>query len=90
MKPERWIISDKTAYELVEGEAVALNLQTGTYYRLNAVAASALEYLPQCPALPDLTDRLLMEFDVDRPTLAADLAELFIDLERYGLVVREG
>lgn len=85
----RWHISDRVVYEFVQDEAVALNLKSGTYYRLNAVAASALRHLVRGAELRNLTDRLLEEFDVGRATLAADLADLLTDFEKYGLVVRE-
>ena len=85
----RWHISDRVAYEFVQGEAVALNLKTGTYYRLNPTAASALRQLARGAGLRDLTERLLEEFDVPRANLVADLTDLVADLERYDLIVRE-
>ena len=76
------------AYELVQGEAVALNLKTGLYYKLNHVAACAFDYLARGLALRDLEDFLLREFEVDRATLRGDLVGLLADLEKYGLVIR--
>ena len=84
----RWRISRDVAYELVQGEAVALNLKTGLYYKLNHVAACAFDYLARGLALRDLEDFLLREFEVDRATLRGDLVGLLADLEKYGLVIR--
>ena len=36
-----------------------------------------------------LVDDLLEEMEVERGRLEADLAELFADLERHGLAIRE-
>ena len=87
--PRRWRIGPKVAYEFVDDEAVALDLQSGTYYRLNPVAASAWRLLVKSTVLDELVDGLLEEFDIDRDRLEADLSELFVDLERYGLVTPE-
>jgi hypothetical protein len=88
-RPQRWRIGPKVAYEFVDDEVVALDLQRGAYYRLNAVAASAWRLLLKRPVLDDLVDGLLEEFDVDRDRLEADLSELFVDLVKHGLVTRE-
>ncbi len=83
-----WRISRDAAYEFVQGEAVALNLKTGLYFKLNQVAAFALDHLARGLALKDLEDSLLREFEVDRATLRGDLIGLLADLEKYGLIVR--
>ena len=83
-----WRTSRHTAYEFVQDEAVALNLNTGLYFKLNPVAACALDYLARGLALHDLEDCLLGQFDVDRATLHSDLIALLADLEEYGLIVR--
>jgi len=85
----RWRIGREVAYEFVGDEAVALNLKTGTYFRLNGVAASAWRHLAESSDAENLVDSLLREFDVDRGTLVADVADLLVDLENHGLIVRE-
>ena len=84
----RWRIGRDVAYEFLEDEAIALHLTTGTYYRLNPVAASAWRHLAGGSAMDDVVERLLAEFEVDRNSLEADLRGLFADLERYGLLTR--
>jgi len=90
MPPEtgRWRVADEVAYEFMDSEAVALHLGTGTYYKLNPVAASALRHLRNGAGMTGLVDRLFEEFEVDRATLLADVRELIADLARHGLVVR--
>jgi len=88
-KSPHWRIGREVAYEFVEDEAVALNLRTGTYYRLNPVAAKAWRLLAKGSAMGAVVDRLFEEFEVDRDSLEADLRGLFADLERYGLLTRK-
>ncbi len=86
---ERWRIAGKVAYEFVREEAVVLNLGTGQYYRLNAVAARAWAELRTPRGMEEVSDQLTRVFEVDRETLDADLAALFEDFERLGLLIRE-
>ena len=85
----RWRIGREVAYEFVGDEAVALNLKTGTYFRLNGVGASAWKHLAKSPDAEGLADRLLREFDVDRRTLVADVTDFLLELEGHGLIVRQ-
>ena len=85
----RWRIGRDVAFEFVDDEAVALNLKTGVYYRLNPTAARAWRLLEKSPGMDALVDALLEEIDVERERLVADLGELFADLERHGLAMRE-
>jgi len=86
MDRDRWRISGKTAYEFIQDEAVALNLRTGLYYRLNAVAASALDGLAGGAGVDDLIARLVQDFDVEPAILRRDLGEFLSELEKYGLI----
>jgi len=85
----RWRIGRDVAFEFVDDEAVALNLKTGAYYRLNPTAARAWRLLEKSLGMDALVDDLLEEMEVERGRLEADLAELFADLERHGLAIRE-
>jgi len=86
VKARRWRIEGTTAYELIDQEAVALNLKTGLYYRLSPVAARALDCLQRDLDLEDLLDVIVNEFEVDRSVARADLVQLVTELESFGLV----
>jgi len=85
----RWRIAPTTAYELIDEQAVALNLKTGHYYRLNPVAARALDRLQEGSDLGELLDVIVSEFDVERGEARADLIDLVVELQRFGLIARE-
>jgi hypothetical protein len=89
LSTDRWRAAPKVAYEFLRDDAVVLDLQSGNYYRLNSVAASAWRLLHKPARLDDLVDRLLEGYEVERETLIRDLAELLSQMEEYGLVVRE-
>ena len=86
---DRWHAAPKVAFEFLREEAVVLDLQSGSYYRLNSVAASAWKVLEKPARLDEVVDRLLELYEVEREALIRDLAELLSRMERYGLVVRE-
>jgi hypothetical protein len=73
---------------VLDGDAVLLDLNTGTYFGLNEVGSRFWELLgQQGRRLGDIKRSLLEEFDVDEPTLSRDLEELLHTLDEKRLVV---
>ena len=73
-----------------EDDTVVLSLKSGYLYTCNGVTASVLTALKgRSASLAALTDRLIEEYDVDRPQLEADLAELAEQLIDEELIVAE-
>lgn len=74
----------------VDGEIVLLNVVTGQYFGLDAVGSQVwLILLKDGDAgatISSLQDRIWAEFDVDRPTLEADLAALLAQLVEQHLI----
>jgi hypothetical protein len=70
----------------VGGEMVLLDVDLGTYYGLNEVGTRAWSLLAEGASVGELEERLLVEFEVDRATLAADLHGLLRDLAEHGLI----
>jgi hypothetical protein len=68
------------------GEAVILQLASGTYYSLNEVGARIWELLQQPVSVGELRARIEEEYEVDADTCAADLRRLLAALAREGLV----
>ena len=81
--------SDDVAARGLDGEAVLLDLASGTYFGLNEVGARVWELVEAGTTLGALRNTLLAEFEVEEGVLAADLARLLADLEQRGLVRRE-
>lgn len=74
----------------VDGEIVLLNVVTGQYFGLDEVGSRVWMLLQQDgeagTPISTLQDRILAEFDVDRPTAEADLTALIGQLVEQQLV----
>lgn len=76
---------------VLDGEAVLLDLASGKYLGLNAVATRAWELIGAGKTLAEMRSALLDEFDVARDVLDRDLTELLQAMQARGLIVpREG
>jgi hypothetical protein len=74
---------------ILDGDAVLLDLATGTYFGLDEVGARFWELLGEGGMrLGDIKNKLLDEYEVDEETLVKDLDELVATLETKGLIVR--
>ena len=69
-------------------EAVLLDLETGTYYGLNATGRRVWELLATGLTLAATLAAMESELEVSRATLEADVETLLSDLERAGLLAR--
>lgn len=78
-------VADHASCEL-GGEAVVLNLDTGTYYGLDQVGTRAWQVLQQPRSLAELRDLIVDEFDVTPERCEADLLSFVASLNAHGLV----
>ncbi|HEY0152319.1 MAG TPA: PqqD family protein [Longimicrobium sp.] len=83
----RYAVPDEVLTAHLEGEAVLLHMDTKNYFRLNATAALLWKGMERGLEREQLLDSLLAEFEVDRPTAAAELDRLLGELAERGLVV---
>jgi len=71
---------------VLEGEAVLLDLNSGKYLGLNAVATRAWEHFGAGKTLREVRALLLEEFEVTAEVLDRDLAELVASMRARGLL----
>lgn len=72
------------------GEVAILNLETGTYYGLDAVGARVWELIQEPKTVSGIRDILVNEYEVEPDRCEGDLISLLKDLVNEGLVeVRE-
>lgn len=83
----RYAVPDEVLTAHLEGEAVLLHMDTKNYFRLNATAALLWKGLERGLEREQLLDDLLAQFEVDRPTAAAELDRLLGELSARGLLV---
>jgi hypothetical protein len=78
--------SDDVLARALDGEAVLLDLASGTYFGLNEVGARVWELIEAGTTFGDLRRTILAEFEVEDVALTQDLTQLVTDLESRGLI----
>ena len=79
-------IPDNVALRRMGDETMLLNLETGTYFGLDAVGSRFLEMLEQNGETSAAYRTLLGEFNVEPEILEADLLQLLDDMRSKGLL----
>jgi hypothetical protein len=72
--------------EVVDGELVLLNLDSGQYFGLNRTGTRIWELLGSTPHLDDVERVLAEQYRIEPSRARQDLDELIAELERAGLV----
>jgi hypothetical protein len=83
-------IPDDVLFRELDGEAVLLNLKTGTYFGLNPIGTRIWQLIVEQRSLARVLDSLASEYDASRDVLAADLLQLAGQLCANGLGEVEG
>lgn len=78
--------AETVAAQMLDGEAVLLDLARETYYSLNTVGARVWTLLERGTTVAELTVALNAEFDAPAETIADDVATLTAALLDAGLV----
>lgn len=73
-------------YQVIEDEAVLLNLDNGYYYSLDPLGSEIWAMCTGTRSLHAMLDRLCDEYDVTQDQAQRDLLDLVNDLWREGLV----
>ncbi|MGH9313768.1 MAG: PqqD family protein [Vicinamibacterales bacterium] len=82
----RVVVADAAVFRELDGEAVLLNLDTGTYFGLNDVGTRMWRLIEQHGRLDAVRDAIVGEFEVDTSTAERDLLALAAALHEKGLV----
>ena len=70
----------------VDGELVALNIESGTCYALNTVGSRIWDLLSEPSRIGDLCTTLLSEYRVEPDVCQRDVLDLLEELRAEGLV----
>ena len=86
--PDRRIrVSEAAVFRELDGEAVILQLDSGTYFGLDRVGTRVWQLIEAHGSLDLVVRHMLDEFDVDAERLAADVERLVSELLQKGLLV---
>jgi len=83
---DRVIASPRVLFKDVGGDAVLLELDSETYFGLNAVGARFWQLLTTAPNVGGALEALTEEYDVPRDELRRDMESLIDEWARAGLV----
>jgi hypothetical protein len=78
--------TEDVVFRELDGEAVLLNLATGTYFGLDSVGTRIWQLLERLHRLDAVRDALVAEYEVEIPTAGEDLINLVDRLAAHGLV----
>jgi hypothetical protein len=83
---QRIEISPDVLFQEVSGETVLLDLESEHYFGLDAVGTRIWGLIGEGVSVAAMVDTLLQEYEVERATLEADVAELLSRLAEAGLI----
>lgn len=79
-------ISDEVVFRDLAGEAVILNLATGTYFGLDDVGTRIWHLIAEHGSMKKVIEALMTEYEVEEGQLRMDLDNLIRQLMNKGLV----
>ncbi len=79
--------NEKTAYRVIDGEAVVVNLKDSTFHTLNSVATFIWEQADGRIKAEQIIEKICQEFEVDWDTAERDCLEFLAELISKGLVI---
>jgi hypothetical protein len=79
-------IREDVVFRELEGEAVLLSLESGTYFGLNDVGTRIWALIQEHRSLRSVLESIQQEYEVSPKTLESDLLHLVEELHTKGLV----
>jgi len=78
---------EKTAYRVIDDEAVIVDLEDNTFHALNPVATFIWEQMDGKTKVEEIIQRVCQEFEVDRKTAENDCREFIDALKLQEMIV---
>ena len=85
-KDQKFSIPEAVLFQEVSGETVLLDLDSESYFGLDEIGTRIWILLNEGRGQGGIVDALLEEYEVERDTLEADVAELLGNLLEAGLI----
>ena len=79
-------IPQHVVFEILDGQAVLLDVRGGNYFSLNPSATRMWELIEEHHDGVKVKEQMLAEFQVDEASLERDFASLIENLEARGLI----
>lgn len=85
---DRFTCPSDVLNRVIDGEALLLNLDSGTYFGLNEVASCVWERIVAGATVGEMASLVVAEFDVSEEVARRDLDALLLALVERGLAER--
>ncbi|HET7221134.1 MAG TPA: PqqD family protein [Vicinamibacterales bacterium] len=82
-------LSPDVVFRNLDGEAVLLDLGSGTYFGLNEVGTRIWQMIESGHDTPAIVDAIAAEYAADPATIAVDVARLLDELQSRRLLVTD-
>ena len=86
MTQARYQVSSQVINEVIDGEAVMIDLATGSYYSLNDMGSAIWSWIEAGAAHTEIIQFLAQRYDAPLPEIERAVDELLDRLQREGLV----
>jgi len=83
------INTDLVAAEIVDGEAVIINLSNGLYYTMDKVGAEVWQLIERRRSVQQMASEIAARYGVDPEAVLGDLGPVVAELVAEGLVLTE-
>lgn len=83
---DRLVLTDRVAWRVVDGDIVAVDMETAEYLTMNGSGALIWEALAQSPTEGELVDLVVEAYAISSQQAAADVAAFIGDLRQRELV----
>jgi len=85
-REDRVAVRDGVMFNRVGDEVVLLDLDSGTYYGLDAVGGRLWDLISGSATIGEAIDTMLEEYEVEREVLESDVLRLVDELREKGLI----
>ena len=83
-------LSPDVVFRDLDGEAVILDLTSGTYFGLNQVGTRVWQLVDEGRSQAEIVATMAREYEADRETIAHDVGKLLEELRSRRLIVPDG
>jgi hypothetical protein len=79
-------INKNVAHEIIDGEAIIVNLENGNYYSLGSTGADLWNFVEKGFDVPEIIEGLAQRYEGSRAEIETSVRQLLADMEKEGLI----
>jgi len=79
-------INKNIAHEIIDGEAIIVNLENGNYYSLDKTGADLWDFVEKGLDVPEIIEGLAQRYEGNKAEIENSVRQLLADMEKEGLI----